>query len=91
LVPRPVRISPRALPVAGVVMSNAPTAMGAPVVQSLEDKKPLGIFCTGSFPMGTNIWVLLSDGTISKSENGEVQGVGEKFVKVNGWDKIPRR
>jgi hypothetical protein len=40
---------------------------------------------------GTNVWVFLSDGSVCKSENGDVQAVGEKWVRVNGWEKIPLR
>lgn len=50
---------------------------------------PDGIYATGTCLVDGNEWVMLSDGTICKSENGEVQGVGEKFVRVNGWSKIP--
>lgn len=48
------------------------------------------VYCTGWFRTETNIIVTLSDGMIARSERGEVQGVGERFVRVfNLPRKIP--
>jgi len=72
---------------------NLPVGAPAPepVVRrpSSDDGAPAGIYSTGYCMVGTNVWVSLSDGSVCKSENGEVQGFGEKFVRVNGWGKIP--
>lgn len=43
------------------------------------------VFCKGwSRVSGTNVWVFLSDGRTARSEFGEVQGLGQRFVRVFG-------
>jgi hypothetical protein len=56
---------------------------------SVAGVPPDGIYATGTISVNGWTWVTLSDGSICKSENGEVQAIGEKFVRVNGWQKIP--
>jgi Zonular occludens toxin (Zot) len=92
-VERPHRISPRPLvpDVHWRLQSPANSTTGTAAAGDVP--APAGIECTGFFPMGTNVVVLLSDGSELRSDRGEVKGVGEKFVRVNydgsGFCKIP--
>lgn len=49
-----------------------------------------GLFCNGvmRYPDG-RIDVILSDGRVAHSDDGEVQDVGKRYVKVFGLPKIP--
>jgi hypothetical protein len=49
------------------------------------------LHCTGWMQEGTNILVLLSDGELADSSQGEVQGVGRRAVRVFGLPPIPIR
>jgi len=48
-----------------------------------------GLTCLGWAEEGTNAWVILSDGRIAYSSNGEIQGLGKRYVKVFGLPPIP--
>lgn len=48
-----------------------------------------GLYCKGFAPVGTNVWIYLSDGRVARSERGEVQAWGQRYVKVFGLPQIP--
>jgi len=70
-----------------------PSGLQAAILQQrhLQENDGVAPFhATGVMRIGTNVWVFLSDGRICKSENGDVQGYGEHFVRVLGNpEKIP--
>jgi hypothetical protein len=89
--PKPATPAPRVpqqvyeLPPGFIPSQLAPPAFVAP-----SDGLSLGgLYCKGVMFDGKYYHVFLSDGRVADGENGEVQDVGRRYVRVFGLPKIP--
>jgi hypothetical protein len=78
---------PQFVPSVGPFAQAAPQQVRFGTAPTLPSRG--GIHVTGVANIGTNMMVYLSDGRVADGANGEIQGVGKRFVRVFGEDPIP--